>query len=133
VKDIVNPIASVNQADMVADHDVTVSPRRRSKTGIQVTGHRSNGSSHFAREYKSFSNIWLPFLMPIPTLIVPKSVVMIPVPIACGLAIMVVKPVVIVMIPIMMIPILRILTAIILIVMVPTILILRLSQRYAQK
>jgi len=128
VKDIVNPIASVNQADMVADHDVTVSPRRRSKTAIQVTRHRSNGSSHFGRENKSFSNVWLPFVMPIPTLIVPKSIVMIPVPIACGLAIVVVEPVVIVMIPI-----LRTSIAIILIVMVPIILILRLSQRYAKK
>ena len=123
-----NPIASVNQADMVADHDVTVSPTRRSKTGIQITGHRSNGSSHFARENKSFSNIWLPFPMPIPTLIVPQSIAMIPVPIACGLAITVVEPVVIVMIPI-----LRTSIAIIPIVMVSIILILRLSQRYAKK
>jgi hypothetical protein len=128
VKDIVNPVASVNQADMVADHDVTVSPTRRSKTGIQVTGHRSNGSSHIARENKSFSNIWFPFLMPIPALIVPKSIAMIPVPIACVLAIMVVEPV-----TIAMIPILRTSIAIIPILMVSIILILRMSQRYAKK
>jgi hypothetical protein len=53
---------------------------------------------------------------------------MIAVPIACDLAIMIVEPVVIVMIPI-----LRTLIATILIVMAPAILILPVSRRYAKK
>jgi hypothetical protein len=128
VKDIVNPIVSVDQADMIADHDVTVSTGWRRKTGIKVTRYRSNSSSHVGRENNSFSNIRLPFLAPIPALVVPKSVVMIAVPIACDLAIMIVEPVVIVMIPI-----LRTLIATILIVMAPAILILPVSRRYAKK
>ena len=128
-----NPIASVDQANMIADHDVTVSSGRRSKAGVQVTRHGPDGSSHIRRENKSFPDIWLPFSVPIPTLILPKSIGMIPVPIARSLTIAIIEPIMIVMIPILMVPILRALVAIILIMMVPIVLILRLSQRYAKK
>ncbi len=61
--------------------------------------------------------------MPIPALFVPKSVVMIAVPIAGGLAIAIVEAVVIVVIAVLRT----------LIVMIAIIMILRLSQRYAEK
>src|ERR1039458_101895 len=94
---------------MVADEDVAVSRRRRSKTHVQVVRHRPEGPAHFGRENKSLVNIGFPFTMPVATLVVPNIVVVIAVPIAGALAIVVVKSVVIVMIHIMMIAIIMIL------------------------
>jgi hypothetical protein len=125
----VNPVAAVDQDDMVADHNVAVSGRRRSETDIEIVWHRPNRMPHVARKYKSLADIGLPFLMPVPAFIVPESVVMIAVPIAGLLAIVVVEAVMVVMIPIIVVvPVL-----ITLIVMVPIVLILRLNQRYAKK
>ena len=64
--------------------------------------------------------------MPIPALIVPESIVMVPIPIARPFAIVVIEPVVIVVIPIGVL-------VTVLIVVIPIVPILRVSQSYAKK
>jgi hypothetical protein len=125
---------------MVADHNVAVSRRRWSESHVEIARHRPNRAPHVVRKYKSLADIRFQFSVPVAAFVVAEIIVMIAVPIAGLLAIVVVETVVIVMIPVIMVvpivvvvPVLRTLIAIILIVMVPTVLILRLSQRYAKK
>ena len=130
-----NAVAAIDQTDMIADHDVAVSRRRRFKPTIEVAGHRPNGPPHIGRENESVSNVWLPIAMPIPAFLIAKSVLMVLIPLARNLAIVVVEAIVIVMIPVMigMIPIamIPVISLIVLIVMIAVVVILCVSKRYA--
>jgi hypothetical protein len=124
-----NPVAAVDQDDMVADHNVAVSRGRRRETDIEIVRHRPNRMPHIARKYESLADVRFPFSMPVPAFIVSESLVMVSVPIAGLLAIVVVEAVMFVMISVVvMIPVIVVVTVLItLIAVVPIVLILRLS------
>jgi hypothetical protein len=100
---IVDPPSVVHQDDMIADHDIAVSPWRRAKTHEQPVRNWPPSSAHVMREHKSFTDIRLPLPVPVPALVVPKVIVMIAVPIARAIAIVVVESVVIVAISIVIV------------------------------
>jgi len=149
MQDIMNPVIAVDQADMIADQDVAVSRRWRSKLSIEPAWHGPNGGAHVGRENETLANFGLPIPMPISVVAIPKVPAMVLIPIARLLAIVVVKavvvmtiavviaivviaivmvPVVISLIVIMMVPVV---ISLIVIMMVAIIMILSISERYA--
>ena len=89
-----NPIAVIDQDDMVADHNVAIMSRRRSQGYVQVMRQRPDACAHIGREHETFPDIRLPFIVPIAPLVMPESMGMIVVPIARNLAIVVVEMIV---------------------------------------
>ena len=100
---IVDPPSVVHQDDMIADHDIAVSPWHRAKTHEQPVRNWPPSSAHVTREHESFVNVRFPLPVPVPAFVMPKVIVMIAVPIARAIAIVVVEPVVIVAISIVIV------------------------------
>ena len=129
-----NPVVAVDQANMIADHDVAISRRRRFKASIEVAGHGANGPPHIGREDEPISNFGLPIVMPVATFAIAKSAAVMLIILARNLAIVIVETVVVVTISIVIAAVvIALISAIVLIMMIAIVMILCVSQGYAQK
>ena len=129
-----NPVVAVDQANMIADHDVAVSRRRRFKASVEIAGHGANGPPHIGREDEAFANVRLPIVMPVATFVIPKSAVVMLIPLARNLAIVIVETIVVVTIAIVIAAVvIALISAIVLIMVIAIVMILCVSQGYAQK
>jgi hypothetical protein len=94
VQRVVNPVSAVYENDMVANHHITVSPRRRRKPPVKVSRYGTNGSAHCGRQHEALADIRLPVTVPVASLIMSEGIVMIAVPIPCSSTVTVVKTIV---------------------------------------
>jgi hypothetical protein len=95
VQRVVNPVSAVYEHDMVANHHVTISRRRRRKPPIKVSRYGTNGSAHFGRQHEALADVRLPVAVPVAALIVSEGIMMISVPIPCSSTVTVVEMIVV--------------------------------------
>jgi hypothetical protein len=94
VQRVMNPVSAVYEHDMVANHHVTISRRRRRKPRVKVSRYGTNGCAHRGRQNEALADIRLPITVPIPSLIVSEGIVMIAVPIPRSSTVTIVKTIV---------------------------------------
>src|SRR5271170_7484162 len=91
---VMNPEAAVNKDHMIANHHVPITVRRRAKLSYQIGRSGFNSGAHVRRQYKPFTNVRFPRLMPMNSFLVAKGIMVVLIPVPGNLPVVIVKPIV---------------------------------------